>query len=269
MVKFSIFSSSKNKDSQQHVKNLEKYREIAYRLLKSGKTENEVAAYLKSHGLSYEQIDSILNDLIKSATLSTRFSPPPPPASFPLSPPKTHQKAELQQPPQQSNQNISHQLDVQSLVNTILEKVLIEMEELVDLIIEKKYGNLKKDIKELNELKVNIENMDKKLKEFTDNLSSQINEKLENIEKTIASLDERINQLEPKINALESAFKDTVPNIIDDLRKVEEMISEKSGEEESFVLSLKKEEETKKNKKEKEEESDTSSSEFKFDDLIN
>ncbi len=255
MVKFSLFGAPSRSKIPPKVQDINKYKEIAYRMLKSGKSESEVAAYLKSQGLPFEVIDNILNSLIKSAAINK------PPENVPT--PQNINAPETKGP---SPMNISRiaqptqptQPDLNKLVDDILEKILVEMEEIVDVIIEKRYGNLKKEIEEMRDARRKLEEIEGNITTIVEDIKKDLNQKIEDIAKSINNLENRMDEIEPKINALESAFKDNIPTIINDLREIEEKISKKE-ENEDVMVSLK--------EKEKQHEEDKSSK-LKLDDLF-
>ncbi len=265
MVKFSVFPSSQKKGNPQ--KSIEAYKEIAFRMLSSGKSEAEVAAYLKSQGLPYESIDKIINSIIKTATTSGKENNPVLPKPLPQPSPQPS-LPEIQ--PKIPQQDLGQNADISSILDNLLEKIVVEMEEIVDLVIEKKYGNLKKDLKELKDLKQNIEEIENSINSKVDEVKEDINKKIEEINKSLEEINKKIEDLEPKVNALENAFKDNIPNIIDDLRKIEKIVENKYEGEEKPVLSVRKEVEKKgeEENETKEEEKDEKFPEFKINDLI-
>lgn len=262
MVKFSVFPSSQKKGSPQ--KSIEAYKEIAFRMLSSGKSEAEVAAYLKSQGLPYESIDKIITSIIKTATTSEKdndFVTLPKPLPQP-SPQPSLPKIQPRIP-----QNFNQNTDISSILDKLLEKIVVEIEEIVDLVIEKKYGNLKKDLKELKNLKQNIEEIENNINSKVEEIKEDIEKKVEEINKNLEEINKKIEDLEPKINALENAFKDNIPNIIDDLRKIEKIVENRYEGEDKPVLSMRKQEETTE-EKDMEEEKEEELPEFKINDLI-
>ncbi len=246
MVKFKLFGGFKKKTPVP----LSRYVEVARKMMESGKTQAEVASFLKSKGLNYHQIDIVMRHAIKSATLEkdttanvseTQHSPAPPQPQPSLPSQPTNKAAPSQEPlpsqPLNPNQNLhptftpqpslpplppQHPSSPSSSVDD--DELLMELEEIIDLVLKNKYGDVlivKKDVEELK----------KKLKEYVGSFEKKINDikkrlnELENKEQTnYAEITKKVEDLIPRINALESAFKDNVPTMLDELRKIEETL---------------------------------------------
>ena len=246
MVKFKLFGGFKKKTPVP----LSRYVEVARKMMESGKTQAEVASFLKSKGLNYHQIDVVMRHAIKSATLEketntnvseTQHSPVPPqpkpslpsqpvskagPSQEPVLPQPLNPNQDLHSaftpqpsfpsspPPPPSNESSSMDDD----------ELLMELEEIIDLVLKNKYGDvlaIKKDVEELKKnLKETIESFEKKMND----VKKRLNE-LENKEQSnYAEINKKIEDLIPRINALESAFKDNIPVMLDELRKIEETL---------------------------------------------
>lgn len=239
MVKFELFGKFKKKPSLP----LTRYVEVAKKMMETGKTQAEVASFLKSQGLSYEQIDVIMRQVIRSAALKKNEISHQQPSQKPIMQMQTRSPSNLNSTPIPSQPSLPNVNKVQPTLLTQPstpdyhesptqyneaeqinkdDEFLMELEEIIDLILKNKYGDISSMKKEMEELK-------KKLKSSISSIETrlqEINKRIEEIDAKRTSdnneLNKKLNDIVPRLAALESAFKDNIPVMLDELRKIEE-----------------------------------------------
>ena len=285
-VKFELFGRLKSKPQHKvHPSSYSSYspsvvgadkinspRIIAEKMLKQGKSEEEVRMYLKQRGFDFHDIEDAINYAIKQKISEGSTTPKPPlpssvssnannsaPSTFSDSTTLNTLKAMLQEP------------------ETDEDVFLEELEELVDTIIEAKYHTLTSLPQEFHDLQQQITQEISELKKSREKESSEISNKLDKLDEQLEKHTALLEELEPRISAMENAFKDIIPRIIDDLRRVEQKMNLEVSKDlkDTKIFSFSDREKSKEEKseeiiKEKEEETGEGDKEipFKLDDLI-
>ncbi|NPA38482.1 MAG: hypothetical protein GXN99_01660 [Candidatus Nanohaloarchaeota archaeon] len=242
MVSFDIFGKSKKKKKIP----LSHFAEIAKKMLKSGKTQQEVAAWLKSQGLKNEHIDAVMRHIIKEVASSSPASQPKPPVnpSMPQQAPaevhahqpsalndvthtamSAHPHAEVGLIPSPPQQTAPPEMeDEEKEEDTSEDEFLRELEEVIDLVLQNKYGDIAKMKETLSSIESHIKKIEKTMEEKIAAINKKIAELESNFNASVSEINSKIDDIIPRLNALETAFKDNVPVMLDELRKIEEKI---------------------------------------------
>ncbi len=108
------------------------------------------------------------------------------------------------------------------------------LEEVVEAVLEER---LKDFLQKLNELEMKIKTLETGFEganEKIENIKKTHESDINSIKNTISDINERINKLEPKLNGFEKAFKDIVPELVDEVKELKEIINLKIKREEKM-----------------------------------
>ncbi len=212
----------------------QRYVNYATDLFSRGYTEAQVIDALKREGLSFDEIDRVVNAALKEK-VSGEPSTPPLEDNFVQSgeAPKAYDPVNYGNygyvfqensedditPIGQGTGNVlaseSSELltldEIESLIETAIEEKMKEMNELIN--------NLADKIEEL-ERRINV------ISASVEDEISKSKENLETISGDMRELKDTISKLEPRLNSLEKAFKDIIPNLVDSVREVKELVHE-------------------------------------------
>ncbi|MCK5233953.1 MAG: hypothetical protein KAJ91_03990 [Candidatus Aenigmarchaeota archaeon] len=185
----------------------------------AGMPEAEIIKTLKSAGYSFREIDAALNSALKSGVGTEAYNED---TSLQGSAPNAEMLEPLTLLPEE-NKIVAPQ--VFEGKDDGFDKINIEeLEEVVNSIADEKMRVFKIDLEKstnsivgfaekLNSVSTGLESM-KSTRETTD----------ADAEKRIGELHARIDEIEPKLLGLERAFKDIMPNLVDSIRELKEII---------------------------------------------
>ncbi len=222
-------------------------------MIQNGLSEAEIIQILKEEGFEFNQIDEALNRVLK--TTVTGDTPP----AAAEAPPQNNgqQPADIKNP-----QMFGHDFQAQSEFGSTdedfspmnaqpqnsaeMEKEMQEIEEYnrrmeelektVNALVNEKIGRI-------DELKKNLElgmqTITKEVQTIKQEMDAELT-KTEDFEgketEDVLSITEKLADLEPRLKAIEKAFKDIVPNLVENVRDIRELLSEKDDlPEKSFI----------------------------------
>lgn len=194
----------------------------ALELSRQGLSEADIISAMQAEGYGFEEIDAALNEALK-----TEVSGPQQEGEqdyglrkgFDFTNMQASSARETLAPlPQEGLQAM--QLTPEEIINRKFE----ELEEMLESLIEEKVG---KTMDAISLQKDKLQNLELKLKD--------IDESLENFQKSVDSvkkqmddtkneIDVKLSEFEPRLNSLEKAFKDVIPNIVDSMRELKEIV---------------------------------------------
>jgi len=108
------------------------------------------------------------------------------------------------------------------------------LEEVVEAVLEER---LKEFLQKLSELEMKIKTLEtgfEGVNEKIENIKKTHESDINSIKNTISDINERINKLEPKLSGFEKAFKDIVPELVDEVKELKEIINLKIKREEKM-----------------------------------
>ncbi len=213
----------------------QRYVGYAEDLFSKGYSEAQVIDSLKREGLSFDEIDSIISKALKSKVSGESADP-----GF-----NYQEGKETLQPDMRSSSDPmnfgTEEFGIQAggeetitpigqgtggLLASESQEILSldEVESLVETMIEDK-------MKEINELITGladkIEELERKINMVSSSVEDEISrsrEGLETFSGDLRELKDTISKIEPRLNSLEKAFKDIVPNLVDSVREVKEIV---------------------------------------------
>ncbi|MCK5474332.1 MAG: hypothetical protein KAI53_02915 [Candidatus Aenigmarchaeota archaeon] len=222
-------------------------------MIQNGLSEAEIIQHLKEEGYEFNQIDEALNRVLKTtvtgdAPLADAEAPPQnnaqPPAD--IHNPQTFGHDFQAQGEFGSKDEDFSPMNAQPQNSTEMEKEMQEIEEYnqrmeelektVNALVNEKVGRI-------DELKKNLElglqTITKEVQIIKQEMNAELT-KTEDFEEKeaedVTSITEKLSDLEPRIKAIEKAFKDIVPNLVENVRDIRELLSEKDElPEESFI----------------------------------
>ncbi len=221
-MKFELFGRLKKHNaappttSQMRKPPVEKVNEYAA----SGMPEAEIIKTLKSAGYSFREIDAALNSALKSGVGTEAYNED---ASLQGSTTDSEMLEPLTIIPEE-NKVVAPQV-FDGAMDDGSDKINIEeLEEVVNSIADEKMRVFKIDLEKSTN---SIIGFAEKLNSVSTGLEAmKSSEESLNVdaEKRIGELHARIDEIEPKLLGLERAFKDIMPNLVDSIRELKEII---------------------------------------------
>lgn len=184
---------------------------LVSQMVSQGLGEADIIKELKLKGYSFSQIDQALNSVLKSS-VNNRPVPPAPQyqaQSYQKQPAQTAQVIDESQAYPHFNENIDAHIE------TIVEERLDSFKSEI--------SNIEKDMEKIHD---QIENLDVSMKQ----LEQRVQDTVDGISRKFDALEAKFEEVEPKISSIEKAFKDVIPNLIDNVREITEIVRKhKSG----------------------------------------
>ncbi|MBW6452058.1 MAG: hypothetical protein K0B02_05015 [DPANN group archaeon] len=182
--------------------------ELITQLSSQGLSEAEIIKQLKQKGYSFGQIDQALNATLKSSIdnrpvthlgvfNNTQFNTQPQAI-------QQHQQPNMQQ-------QIPQRTD--SMLEAHIETIVEERLEMLKNTIESIENALERTHEEIDNLDISMKQLEKRNQETIEIISNKFD-----------SLDTKFDNINPKIVSIEKAFKDVIPNIIDNMRELTEIV---------------------------------------------
>ncbi|NOR85239.1 hypothetical protein GQ473_03915 [archaeon] len=206
-------------------------------MTKNGLSEAEIIQILKEEGYDFNKIDEALNTILK-----TTVTGEVPPINQIQQNPNTSENQMYghdftneqefgaskedfapQNIPTQNPKDIEANIKEINEYNTQME----EIEDTVTALVDEKLGSIE-DIKK--DVETQFNSLTKELEQIKQQLSNEKTDTktIENKEKEdTLTINTKINDIEPRLKALEKAFKDIIPNLIDNVRDIRERLIEK------------------------------------------
>lgn len=187
-----------------------------HELSAEGWSEADIIKRLKEEGYSFGEIDSALNQAISSNIAKDRNVLL---AGIPSTDIMPQSNVETPQPiaQEQYQTQLTQQLDYESI------------EPWIEAVVEERLAYFKGVQDKINQDLLNvaeeINNLDKSLRV----IENKNDDDLVTMHKQIGDLVARVESIEPQIESLEKAFKDTIPNLVDSIRQVMQIIKEMKG----------------------------------------
>ncbi len=202
-------------------------REISDRLSK-GMSEGEVIKSLKEKGYGFDQIDSAMTGILKEKTMQAVNTQAPQQQNALYS----SQDPLLVDHPNNMNYPAS-QPGMDNLPPLPTEGLNIEeVEEIVNEMLYAKLNEIyefkEKTVKSLEETNKKVNAIESAVNEIKKNFEMF----RKNNEKESLNLKEKISDLVPRVKSVENAFKDVIPNIVDEQRAIKaefDSLEEKAG----------------------------------------
>lgn len=173
-----------------------------------GMPEAEIIKTLKSKGYSFDQIDSALSGALKSKVDNRPIT-----SDGMLRQPKTDFKLETFHKPNEINPEPVSDMPGPD-----------EIEAMVERVVEDRITSLKglvKSIEDSNtDIKSEISDLDKSIRL----LENRIDDRISSVNTNLQQFQTNLDDLEPKINSVEKAFKDIVPQLVEEVRQSVAMI---------------------------------------------
>ncbi len=213
----------------------QRFIDYANELFSKGYSEAQVVDVLRREGLNFDEIDRII-----SSALRMRVS------GEPSMPAAQQEYTQLSANPQFDQQfyntgtypddfQESNESDITPLgqgTGGVLASegsefiTMDEIEGFVETTVEEKMREMDEII---NQFADKVEELERRINAVSASLEdeiSKIKENLETISGDMRDTKDTLSQLEPRLNSLEKAFKDIVPNLVDSVREVKEMVHE-------------------------------------------
>ncbi len=254
-------------------------------MIQNGLSEAEIIQILKEEGYEFNQIDEALNSVLKTTVTGDT-----PPAAAGTPPQNNGQPPADTQDPQMFGHDFQAQsefgstdedlspMNAQPQNSAEMEKEIQEIEEYnrrmeelektVNALVNEKIGRI-------DELKKNLEIGMQTITKEVQTIKQEMNAELTKTNdfegketEDVLDITEKLADLEPRLKAIEKAFKDIVPNLVENVRDIRELLSEKDElPEKSFIKEHTKKEEEEPPKK-KETKKEVKKQEPKKDDFI-
>ncbi len=222
-------------------------------MIQNGLSEAEIIQILKEEGYEFNQIDEALNSVLKTTVTGDA-----PSAAAGESPQNNGQLPADIKDPKMFGHDFSEQsefgsadedfspMNAQPQNSAEMEKEMREIEEYnrrmeelektVNALVNEKIGRI-------DELKKNLEIGMQTITKEVQTIKQEMNAELTKTEdfegketEDVLGITEKLADLEPRLKAIEKAFKDIVPNLVENVRDIRELLSEKDElPEESFI----------------------------------
>ncbi len=231
---------------------------IINELTAKGLPESEIIRTLKDEGYSFKEIDDALNESVRNEVTG---APPSTDGGYGSPPPgqpsqeqyldqdlanMDHQDLDLAQKPQQFTDSTSMAPPGEGPVQaaniampeedrgqgqaSLDDRERENIYEIVESVVNERVNSIKSDIKETN---AQIKSIQQIISEFKSEVQEQQDAWRKEFGSTHESIKDntsKIMDMEPRVAGLEKAFKDIVPNLVDSVREVKELVSGHRGD---------------------------------------
>ncbi len=212
---------------------IEQIIEYAKQLFAQGYSEPQVVNELRRQGISFQTIDYVMKEILRNNVTSNQnfmenenydsFS-------FDMLTPKIREISD--QGYKDMEEEIFKDYGEYSEESGIGEeeydynwKDVDKLEEIVEAVLE---DRLKYVLQKISELEIKIKNIESEFEETNDkieNIKKNHENDINSVKNSISDIIERIDKLEPKLNGFEKAFKDIVPDLVDEVKELKEIIN--------------------------------------------
>ena len=211
-------------------------------MIQNGLSEAEIIQILKEEGYAFDIIDEALNTVLKTtitgeSTQPNQFSEEKPPQNLNNSQNQMFgndftQKPEFsnngedfspQNAPTKNTEDTAKNLKEINDYNTRME----EIENTVTTLVDEKLGQINDIRKETeNQFVSIIKDIELLKQQFAEEKTKDKNLETKELE-DISTITTKFNDIEPRLSAIEKAFKDIIPNVIENVRDIKERLTEK------------------------------------------
>lgn len=211
---------------------LERVRNLSAR----GMPENDIIRVLRGEGFSFEQIDQALAQAVRieiAGPAPSSFQELPPlPKEFAPTPTEEREAREEFLPPTSTEVPSAPILPEEELLPLEREAPassvgLAETEAVVEEMIEERFSEVVNRFSAVDDRIKKVDERALTLNVQISDLNKQLREAQDALRLNIDGVNVKISDLEPRIASLEKAFKDIIPNLVDTVREVRELVSAK------------------------------------------
>lgn len=207
MITFPFKKGEREKDPVSRVQELSS----------QGRSEKDIIRIMREEGYSNEDISQALNRAIKfKVTQSSQtYGAPLPPAS-----PQVNEPSRFIAPPPEKP--LSGTSD--DNVIEMNEEEEIGLEELIEEIINEKWGSVKADLSEIQKGFVQLQDQIDFLSQRLDKIEKKGQEKDKEIKDMISESSSQMQRIEGRIGSVEKAFREFLPSLTENVRSLSEIV---------------------------------------------
>ncbi len=193
----------------------------AIELINQGLPESDVITALQNEGYSFEEIDSALNEALKSQVTSGQnqadeytmkkgfdFNSQPPSAS----------RETLAPLPQEGYNQV--QVTPEEIINRKFE----DIQEMVESLLEDEVGKVMDTVSSSKEKLQQLETRLKAMENSVIDVKKSIDSVKKQLDDTKNDVESKVSEIDPRLNSLEKAFREVIPNIVDSMREIKEIV---------------------------------------------